>query len=62
MKRITKHKITEYVESISHRADFGQAPNLSTFDAVLKVKQFRRNLYLKVLRQCTLYDLDLPNI
>ena len=39
MKRSARHTIGEEVESISHRADFEQGPNLSTFDAIPKVRQ-----------------------
>ena len=39
MKRNCRHTIGEEVESISHRADFEQGPNLSTFDAIPKVRQ-----------------------
>ena len=39
IKRFGRHTIGEEVESISHRADFEQGPNLSTFDAIPKVRQ-----------------------
>ena len=39
IKRCGRHTIGEEVESISHRADFEQGPNLSTFDAIPKVRQ-----------------------
>ena len=53
IKRSGRHTIGEEVESISHRADFEQGPNLSTFDAIPKVRQSTESGNQKGVDKCT---------